>query len=81
MFSGMRGRRVPVVLGEQDLAQLRAMKAVGEIDNVAGFVRHAVRLALLDRVEFKALLEESLERSGGPLTEAEKAWADRVLGV
>jgi len=69
------------VLGEQDLAQLRAMKAAGEIDSVAGFVRHAVRMALLDRVEFKALLDESLERSGGPLTEAEKAWADRVLGV
>jgi hypothetical protein len=42
-------------------------------------VQHAVRVALADRAEFLAMLDESLAKTGGPLTEAEKVWADGIL--
>jgi len=49
-------------------------------ESVSGFVTHAVGLALEDRSAFATLLEASLERTGGPMTDTEARWADSILG-
>ena len=46
---------------------------------VSGFVAHAVSVSLDDVAGWGALLAEALCETGGPLTDAERAWADSVL--
>jgi len=79
MVSGMATKKVTITLDEAELEQLRSLVHDGTSRSVSGFVQHAVRVALADRAEFLAMLDESLAKTGGPLTEAEKVWADGIL--
>jgi Arc/MetJ-type ribon-helix-helix transcriptional regulator len=77
----MATRKVTVTLAEEQLDRIRALVSAGKAPNVSAFVQHAVRVALDDVAGWGAMLAEALTDSGGPLTAAEKAWADDVLGV
>jgi len=55
------------------------MVGAGKAASVSGFVQHAVMIALHDAAGWRAMLHEALEQSGGPLTNQERRWADRVL--
>lgn len=80
MVLGMATQKVTVTLPVEQVAAIRDLVGNGEAESVSGFVTHAVALALEDRVAFAALLESSLERTGGPMTAAEARWADSILG-
>lgn len=79
MVSGMASAKVTVTIPREHLATIRELVAAGHTPSVSGFVQHAVALALDDLAGWQALLAEALANSGGPLTEAERAWADQVL--
>lgn len=72
--------RVTVTLSEEQLRAIRDLVRAGGTPSVSAFLQHAVSVALDDVAGWRALLEAGLQESGGPLTAAEQAWADQVLG-
>lgn len=80
MVNGMATKKVTVTLDEGQVARIKDLVDSGKAPSMSGFVQHAVGLALDDIAGWGALLAEALERSGGPLTDDERTWADEVLG-
>lgn len=81
MVIGMATRKVTVTLDEQQLERVRELVAAGHAASVSGFVQHAVGVALDDVAGWGAILAAALRDTGGPLTVAERAWADDALGI
>jgi Arc/MetJ-type ribon-helix-helix transcriptional regulator len=75
----MATRKVTVTLQTAQLSEIQGLVAAGKLDSVSGFVQHAVSVSLADIAGWRALLTEALDATGGPLTRAERAWADEVL--
>lgn len=72
-------QKVTVTLPVEHVAAIRSLVAQGQAESVSGFVTGAVALALEDQLAFAQLLEAGLDKSGGPMSEAERRWADEVL--
>ncbi len=81
MVIGMATKKVTVTLGVEQVAQIRALVESGQAASISGFLQHAVDVALDDVAGWGALLAQALDQTGGPLSSAEKAWADEALGV
>lgn len=79
MAVGMATAKVTITLDEQQLHAIRTLVASGKSKNVSSFIKHAVSIALQDIAGWGAQLAEALEQTGGPLTKAERAWADELL--
>lgn len=75
----MATTKVTVTLEDDQLEAVRRVVARGEARSISGFVKHAVSVALDDAAGWRAMLDEALVQTGGPLTKREVAWADRVL--
>ena len=80
MVIGMATRKVTVTLDEIQLGQIRSLVQSGAAASVSGFVQHAVAVSLDDVAGWGAMLAEALRQTGGPLSAAEREWADDVLG-
>lgn len=72
-------QKVTVTLPLDQLAAVRALVAEGQAESISGFVTTAVSLALEDRIAFEELVEAGLQKTGGPMTDAERRWADDIL--
>ena len=81
VMSMAKTEKVTVTLTVEQLAALRALAAGSPGATVSGLVQHAVTMALEAEQEFEAMVDEDLAASGGPLTQAEAAWVDGVLGA
>ncbi len=81
MVNGMVTKKVTVTLPEGQLERVRKLVAKGAVESVSGFVTDAVSMSLDDAEGYGAMLREGLERTGGPMTRKERAWADRILGI
>ena len=81
MANGMATKKVTVTLDERDLAHVRELVGAGHASNVSAFVQHAVRVSLRDVTAWGSMLDDALERTGGPPTKEEREWADRQLGT
>jgi Arc/MetJ-type ribon-helix-helix transcriptional regulator len=81
MVIGMATRKLTITLDEKDLDAVRALVASGQAATVSAFVQHAVRISLDDTAEWKQMLDQALEETGGPLTDEERDWADEMIGV
>ena len=81
MVIGTATKKVTVTLAVSRLAAVQRLVADGKAPNVSAFVQRAVDVALQDAAGWRAMPDEALERTGGPLTRAEIEWADRALGV
>ncbi len=81
MVLGMATTKVTITLTNEQLAAVRRLVADGKASNVSSFVQHAVAVSLADVSGWGAMLGLALQRTGGPLTAKERAWADSVLGV
>ncbi len=79
MVLGMATKKITITLDEAQIEEVRALVDAGEAANISAFIKHAVGVALSDAAGWKEILGEALERSGGPLTEKERKWADRIL--
>lgn len=69
-----------ITLDDGQFKELKALVAAGRASSVSGFVRKAVEVALNDAAGWSQMLDEAIEASGGPMTDAERTWADTVLG-
>ena len=81
MVTGMASKKVTVTLDEGQLERVRALVDAGKAPSVSGFVQHAVGVALDDVAGWGALLAEALAKTGGVVTDDERAWADEILGT
>ena len=79
MVCGMATTKVTITLEDEQLAAIREFVASGKTESVSGFVKHAVTVSLADVAGWGAMLGLALERTGGPLSAKERAWADSVL--
>lgn len=77
----MASKKITVTVPEDQLDAIRAIVSSGQAKSVSGFVQHAISIALDDVAAWEALLEQSLQETGGPLTAEERRWADQMLGV
>ena len=59
--------------------EIRKRVAAQESASVSGFIQQAVQKSLENAAEFRAMVNEALNRTGGPLTPKERAWARRAL--
>jgi Arc/MetJ-type ribon-helix-helix transcriptional regulator len=75
----MATKKVTITLDDAQLDAVRKLVNDGASPSVSGFIQHAVDVALNDVAGWGASLGQALERTGGPLTKQERAWADGVL--
>ncbi|HEY8946875.1 MAG TPA: hypothetical protein VIM73_21680 [Polyangiaceae bacterium] len=75
----MATKKVTVTLEVDQLVAIRALVEAGSTGSVSAFVQHAVAVSLNDVAGWGALLASALEQTGGPITRAERTWADDVL--
>ena len=68
-----------VTLDVDQLVAIRALVEARSTSSVSAFVQHAVAVSLNDVAGWGAILASALEQTGGPLTRAERTWADDVL--
>jgi len=76
MLFGMATRKVTITIEETDLARVRALVGEGQASSVSAFVQHAVRISIEDADLWAIELAQALAETGGPLTNAERAWAE-----
>jgi Arc/MetJ-type ribon-helix-helix transcriptional regulator len=81
MVYGMATRKITITLDEDHVQQIGRLVARRKVKSVSGFVQRATEVALQDMAGWERLLRESLDETGGPLTDNERAWADGVLGA
>jgi Arc/MetJ-type ribon-helix-helix transcriptional regulator len=81
MVTGMATKKVTVTLDEAQVDQIRSLVDAGTASSVSGFVQHAVAVALDDVAGWGAMLAEALRRTGGVMSDEERAWADDVLAT
>jgi len=75
----MATKKVTVTLEADQVAAIRALVDARSTTSVSAFVQHAVAVSLNDVAGWGALLASALGETGGPLTRAERAWADDLL--
>ena len=80
MVIGMASTKITVTLPEEQVEAVRRLVHAGRAGSISGFVQVAVATALDDAAGWERDLASLLAASGGPLTDAEIAWADSVLG-
>jgi Arc/MetJ-type ribon-helix-helix transcriptional regulator len=80
MVFGMATQKVTVTLPSEQIQEIRQLVDRGAARSVSGFVQRAVRRALEGGTAWDEELARSLEETGGPLTDEERAWADEMLG-
>lgn len=80
MVMSMATKKITITLPEEQVETVRGLVGLGQAESISGFVQHAVGVALNEVDLWGLELAAALEATGGPLTEAEIAWADEVLG-
>lgn len=80
MENGMATTKLTITLDDDQFADVKRLVAAGRTPSVSGFVRKAVETALHDAAGWEEMLNEALQESGGPLSKAEREWADEILG-
>lgn len=79
MVIGMATTKITITLEDAQLREIRTLVMAGQAANVSAFVKHAVAVALADAAGWKEMLNDALMDTGGPLTKAEREWADGIL--
>jgi Arc/MetJ-type ribon-helix-helix transcriptional regulator len=79
MVLGMATKKVTITLDAEQLQNVQKLVASGKAESVSGFVQHAVKVSLADVAGWGAMLGAALAETGGPLTRAERAWADSLI--
>lgn len=81
MVNGMgTTTKFTITLDNEQFGEIKRIVAKGGAPSVSAFVKKAVATALDDVVGWQQTLDEMLEETGGPMTDAERAWADEILG-
>jgi Arc/MetJ-type ribon-helix-helix transcriptional regulator len=81
MVNGMATTKITITLPDLQLEEIRKRVAAQESPSVSGFIQQAVQKSLDNAVEFRAMVEQALNETGGPLKPKERAWARRMLSA
>jgi Arc/MetJ-type ribon-helix-helix transcriptional regulator len=79
MVNGMATSKITITLPDRQLEEIRKRVTARESASVSGFIRQAVQKSLENATEFRAIVDQALNATGGPLTPKERAWARRML--
>jgi Arc/MetJ-type ribon-helix-helix transcriptional regulator len=79
MVIGMATTKITITLPDRQLAEIRKRVAAQDSPTVSGFIQEAVQKSLENAAEFRAMVKEALNETGGPLKPKERAWARRML--
>jgi hypothetical protein len=82
MVNGMTGvkKKITISVDPEVLGLVQAAVADGAATSVSAFFEQSALSDLDAEAAFDRLLDEALERSGGPMTSEEEAMVDRELG-
>ena len=75
----MTTTKITITLPDRQLAEIRKGIAARKLVSVSGFNQQAVQKSLENAAEFRAMVNEVLKETGGPLTPKERAWARKML--
>jgi Arc/MetJ-type ribon-helix-helix transcriptional regulator len=75
----MATTKITITLPDLQLEEIRKRVAAQESASVSGFIQQAVQKSLENAAEFRAIVDQALKATGGPLTPKERAWARRML--
>jgi Arc/MetJ-type ribon-helix-helix transcriptional regulator len=81
MVNGMATTKITITLPDRQLEEIRKRVADHDSPTVSGFIQQAVQKSLENAAEFRAMVKQALEESGGPLKPKERAWARRMLST
>jgi Arc/MetJ-type ribon-helix-helix transcriptional regulator len=79
MVLGMATTKITITLPDHQLAEIRKRVKRRKSESVSGFIQHAVKKSLDNDAEFRAMIDEMLQETGGPVTPKERAWARKML--
>ena len=81
MVNGMATTtKFTITLDNAQFDEIKRIVAAGESPSVSAFVKKAIDTALNDAQDWDRMLKEMLDATGGPMTEAEREWANAALG-
>ena len=72
--------KIAITIDPDVLARVKSEVEAGPLRSVSAYIEHAVVQQLTAEDDFDSWLAEVLEATGGPLTEEERAEAQRILG-
>ncbi|MGH9657166.1 MAG: ribbon-helix-helix domain-containing protein [Bryobacteraceae bacterium] len=75
----MATTKITITLPDRQLEEIRKRVTAQESASVSGFIQQAVQKSLENVAEFRAMVNEALNKTGGPLTPKERARARRAL--
>jgi hypothetical protein len=78
MMIGMTAKKIAITVPEKTLAAARRAVKSGKAANLSAYFSRAVEKQTMND-DLETMLDEWAEETGGPLTAAEKAWADAAL--
>ena len=81
MVYSMATTKITITLPDRQVEEIRKRVAAQDFPNVSNFIQQAVQKSLENGAEFRAMVEEALKESGGPLKPKERAWARRMLSA
>ncbi|HUI80522.1 MAG TPA: hypothetical protein VLY24_21505 [Bryobacteraceae bacterium] len=73
--------KITITLPDRQFEEIRKRVAAEESPSVSGFIQQAVQKSLENAAEFRAVVEEVLKETGGPLKSRERAWARKMLSA
>ena len=73
--------KITVTLPDRQLEAIRKRVATQDCPSVSGFIQQAVQKSLDNAAEFRALVEQVLKQTGGPLKPKERVWARKMLSA
>jgi Arc/MetJ-type ribon-helix-helix transcriptional regulator len=79
MVDGMATVKITITLPDRQLEEIKNRVVAHDSSSVSGFVQQAVHKSLENAAEFRAMVQEALKETGGPLKPRERAWARGVL--
>jgi len=79
MVDGMATTKITITLPDRQLEEIRKRVAAQNSPSVSGFIQQAVQKSLENAAEFRAMVEDALKKTGGPLKPKERAWARKTL--
>lgn len=79
MVIGMATTKITITVPDAQLFEIKKRVKAREARSISGFIQRAVQKSLENEAEFRAMIEEGLAATGGPITAGERAWARRML--
>lgn len=81
MVDGMATVKITITLPDHQLEEIKKRVTAQNSPSVSGFIQQAVQKSLDNAAEFRAIVDEALKKTGGPIKPKERAWARKMLAA